>query len=432
MLAASPIGAGALRDDRRRTVSMRTPPRTAAALSALLPLVALLACAGGSTGPDEAPPGAPDLFDQDTLHAVDITIDPSDWGTLRANFQANTYYPAEVAIDGEAVRNMAIRSRGSGTRNPFKPGLKLDYSRRDESQRFRGFESLVLENLYGDVSFLHERLAFAAFESVGLAAPHNTFARVRVNGTYWGVYAVVEPVDERFARVRLGNEGGNLYEFEAQSEGPNDFVYRGPDPRAYVPIPFSPETNEDGHDASGLIAFLRTVSEAPDHTFVSEVSEFVDPERVLLQYALETGMAEADGLTSFFGMNNFYLYQTRGTRRFTIVPWDRDFSFVGPAWSVYSGVERNTLIRRLLADPTLGARYQALLRRVADTCMNGAWLLPRIESAYSQIRQSVYDDPHKLGAEASLQQSNADFDAGVQALRRFAAEREAAMRAQIQ
>lgn len=406
--------------------------RQYAGAASLALVLALASCSSDTTSPDPTPSGAPDLFDQGTLHAVDITMSAADWDTLRRTFQANTYYTAEVAIDGETVRNMAVRSRGSGTRNGRKPGLKLDFNRRDNSQRFRGYTSLVLENLYGDVSFLHERLAFAAFESVGLPAPQNTFARVRVNGTYWGTYAVVEPVDERFARVRLGDEGGNLYEFEAQSGSANDFAYRGPDPRSYVPAPFSPETNEDNHDASGLIAFLRTVSEAPDATFTADVSAFIDPDRVLLQYALETGMAEADGLTSFFGINNFYLYQNRGTRRFAIVPWDRDFAFANPTWSVYSGIERNTLIRRLLADPAQRARYQVLLRRVADTCMNGAWLTPRIESAYSQIRQSVYDDPNKLGSEAGQQQASADFDAGVQALRRFASEREAALRAQIQ
>lgn len=395
-------------------------------------LAGSLAACSGSTAPDETPPGTPDLFDQTVLHAVDITMSAGDWDTLRRNFQSNTYYNAEVTIDGETVRNMSVRSRGSGTRNGRKPGLKLDFNRRENGQRFRGFTSLVLENLYGDLSFLHERLAFAAFEAVGLAAPANTFARVRVNGAYWGTYAVVEPVDERFARVRLGDGGGNLYEFEAQSVGPNDFVYRGPDARSYIPVPFSPETNEDNHDASGLIAFLRAVSETPDASFVPEVSQFVDPERVLLQYALETGMAEVDGLTSPFGTNNFYLYQTRGTRRFTIVPWDRDFAFANPTWSVYSGIERNTLIRRLLADPTLRARYQALLRRVADTCMNAAWLLPRIEGAYSLIRQSVYEDPNKLRSENGQQQANAEFDAAVEALRRFASEREPALRAQIQ
>lgn len=394
-------------------------------------LLVLSGCSGdGADGPGPTPSSSPDLFDQGVLHSIDLTLAASDWDALRRNFQANTYYTAEVAIDGETVRNMAIRSRGSGTRNGRKPGLKLDFNRRDSGQRFRGFTSLVLENLYGDASFLHERLAFAAFESLGLTAPFNTFARVRVNGTYWGLYSVVEPVDERFTRIRLGDQGGNLYEFEAQSEGPNDFAYRGPDPRSYVPTPFSPETNADGNDASGLIAFLQTVSQAPDASFVADVSQFVDVDRVLLEVALEAGMAEADGLTSVFGTNNFYLYQARGTRRFTIVPWDRDFSFNEPDWSVYRGVERNTLTRRLLADPGARARYQASVRRVAGTCMNAAWLMPRIESAYSLVRQSVYDDPNKRGSEQGQDVANRDFDAAVEHLRRFAREREAVLLAQ--
>lgn len=390
----------------------------------------LSGCGGPDGGTQPSGVAPPPLFDQGVLHAVEITMSARDWDTLRANFQTNTYYEAEAALDGESVRRIGVRSRGSGTRNPRKPALNLDFDRYVDGQRFRGLESLVLENLYGDPSCLHERLAFQVFEAMGLPAPQNAFARVRVNGVFWGVYAMVEPVDERFVRSRLADEGGTLYEYEAPSPS-YDLSYRGPDPAAYIPVPFEPKTNERTLDPSALVAFLRTLNEAPDETFAQDISVYVDPARVVSQLAAEQAMAESDGLTSFFGINNVYLYQARGQTRFTVLPWDRDFSFTRSDWPVDTGVGRNVLVRRLLEAPQYRALFVERVRQTVATAVNATFLLPRIESAYGQVRAAVREDPNKVGSDRGPDAANAQFEAAVEGLRRFAAEREAAVRAQL-
>ena len=66
----------------------------------------------------------------------------ADWSLLRANYQLSTNYDATLTIDGETVPDSSIRSRGSGTRNGIKPGLRVDFGRKVKSQRFRGFKVL--------------------------------------------------------------------------------------------------------------------------------------------------------------------------------------------------------------------------------------------------------------------------------------------------
>jgi spore coat protein CotH len=396
----------------------------------------LHACGGsppGAQGP-AAPssPSAISTFDPDVLHTVQLSMAARDWDTLRANFHANTYYEADVTLDGERLVRLGVRSRGSGTRNARKPALNLDFDRYVSGQRFRGLESLVLENLYGDASCLHERLAFQIFEAMGLPAPQNAFARVSMNGVFWGVYAMVEPVDARFVTNRLSDEGGTLYEYEAASEPPTyDLSYRGPDPASYIPVPFEPKTNERTYDPAPLVDFLRTLSQAPDATFDEEIAAYVDPRRVMTQLAVEQVMAEVDGLTSPFGINNFYLYQHRGQTRFTILPWDRDFSFARSDWPLDNGVNRNLLVRRLLASAQHRAFFVDRVRQVLAMAVNASVLRPRIESAYSLIRTAVREDPNKLFSDRGQDTANSEFEAAVERLRRFAAEREAAVRAQL-
>src|SRR5688572_24586131 len=76
------------------------------------------------------------LFDRSRLHEVQITTSASDWATLRARYQEDTRYDATLTFDGERIANCTIRSRGSGTRNPIKPGLRVDFYRKNPSQRF--------------------------------------------------------------------------------------------------------------------------------------------------------------------------------------------------------------------------------------------------------------------------------------------------------
>ena len=53
---------------------------------------------------------------------------------------------------------------------------------------------------------LRERLAFLVFEAMGIAAPRNAFARLTVNGEYWGLFALVEPVSKPFLESAPGRE----------------------------------------------------------------------------------------------------------------------------------------------------------------------------------------------------------------------------------
>ena len=98
------------------------------------------------------------IFDQSRLHEVRIVIDPKDWQALRENFRSNQYYAANISLDGEVVEQVGIRSRGDGSRNEEKPGLKIDFNKYIKTQEFHGYKTMVLDNLWQDPS-LHARAA---------------------------------------------------------------------------------------------------------------------------------------------------------------------------------------------------------------------------------------------------------------------------------
>ncbi len=159
-------------------------------------LCALAACGGGGGAPSDSsvtstpvpgvPTGGAPIFDPTLLHDARIEIDPSAWQALRENFQSNEYYAANFSVDGVAVAQVGIRSRGDGSRSEEKPGLKVDFNKYVPSQEYYGYKTLVIDNLTQDASMLRERLAFLVFEAMGIASPRNAHARLTVNGRVLG------------------------------------------------------------------------------------------------------------------------------------------------------------------------------------------------------------------------------------------------------
>jgi spore coat protein H len=398
--------------------------------------VALGACGGGgasSSGPSGTPTPTPTpgtgpggaatapIFDPSRLHEVRIAIDPSDWAALQQNFRSNDYYAADITLDTTTLRQAGIRSRGSGSRSGVKPALKVDFNKYVPTQEYGVYKTMVLDNQVQDPTYLRERLAFAVYEAMGIPAPANAFARLYINGQYWGLYQATESISKPFLKARLGEESGNLFDY--QYAFPWDFSYMGEDPGDYVPVPFEPQTNEDHLDATGLVDFVRTINGATDGTFTADMGAWLDRDRFLTHLAVENAVAESDGIVGRLGANNFYLYQYGGQRRFVFLPWDKDTAFSTSSQSVYQRIDTNVLTRRLLTDPAMQQTYIAALRRTVTSFVNSRYLTPRLETAYTQIREAALSDPMKPF-------SNSEFELGVGGLRGIIAAREGDILAQ--
>ena len=404
------------------------------AAGGLSTLVVLAGCGGGGgsssssespaapTAPGGSAPGGAPIFDPAILHEAKLDLDPGAWQALRDNYLENQYYAANLAIDGVAVAQVGVRSRGEGSRNEDKPGLKVEFDKYVSAQEYYGYKSLVLDNLTTDASMLRERLSFLVFEAMGVPSPRNAFARLTVNGEYWGLYALVEPVSKPFLEARLGEKSGTLFDYEWIY--PYDFSWRGSEPSAYLPEPFQPETNETKPDvATGLIGFVRAINEAPDASFASAMGSWLDVDRFLTHVAIENALAEGDGVVGDQGLNNFYLYEYGAKNRFVFIPWDKDNTFRSGTWPLYRNLETNVLTRRLTADPAKRKVYADAVVRAATTYVNPRWLTPQLETAYQQIRSAAQADTRKPF-------TNAQFTAAVDGVRGVIAARENDVQAQ--
>ena len=100
-----------------------------------------------------------------------------------------------------------------------KAGLKVHLSWDDAQvagcpakRRLGGLEKLTFNNMTQDPSMSHEMLAYALYAEMGVPVPRATYARVTVNGEYFGIYAHLETIDRRFLARHFGSNRGALYE----------------------------------------------------------------------------------------------------------------------------------------------------------------------------------------------------------------------------
>jgi hypothetical protein len=361
---------------------------------------------------------ADDLFDPSQLHEIRLSINSRDLSELRARFEENAFYPADLVWRGIRVRNVAVRSRGFGSRNPVKLGLLIDMDRYTEGQQFLGLSSLVLDNFWQDPSMMREYLAMGFFRRLGQAAPRESFATLYINGVYQGVYAIVEDLDASFASRATGESGGTLFEYHWTFPFFGQFL--GDDLEAYKPL-FEPRTRELDPDSAlwGPIRDLWQAVNDPDApVWRDRVGRLIDLEQFVTQAAVENYLAENDGLLGYAGLNNFYLYRFAGSTRHRVFPWDKDTSFLQSDFALLQGIESNELMRRAFGYADLRALYFDVLARCVDVDRSEAWLAGRIEAVAALIAGAAHADPHKPT-------TNDQFDAAIDGLRAFAETRPA-------
>ena len=100
-----------------------------------------------------------ELFDPSALNDIQLSMKPSDWETLQEHYLEDTYYRADVQWRDVTIPIVGLRSRGSGSRNPHKPGLKIAFDQYINQKPF-GLKSIVLANGIQDPARCSQRSAW--------------------------------------------------------------------------------------------------------------------------------------------------------------------------------------------------------------------------------------------------------------------------------
>lgn len=359
---------------------------------------------------------AADLFDVSTLQEIRLSVNTRDLAALRAHTELNTYYTADLTWRGIRVRNVGIRSRGQGSRNPIKPGFRVDVAHYTTGQTFVGLSALILDNIWQDDSLIREKLAFEMFERMGQPAPRESFCRLYINNEYQGLYNITEEIDGTFARRVTGESDGIVFEYHWSADG----IWRAEDLgsiAAFKPK-FEPRTHVLDADSTlydPIVNLFHEVSGPDDAVWRSRVEQYLDLNQFVTHVGIEQFIAENDGILGYAGMNNFYLYRYQGTTKHRLFVWDKDNAFLFLD-SPLPTTDDNVLFRRAMTFPDLRDTYFSVLEQCAGIAAADDFLSLEIDRLAGIIYDAARSDPKK-------QFGNDQWDAAVQFLRDFASRR---------
>lgn len=350
-------------------------------------------------------PTADDLFNFQVLHRIDLLVNSQDWAKLKENFLENEYYPADLRWNGETVRNVGIRSRGHGSRNSSKPGLRVDFDRYATNQRFLGLKSLVLDNLTQDASGVHETATVQLMAKMGVPAPREAHARLYVNNEYAGLYAIVESVDKRLLARVFGvidedtQNDGYLFEFRWNDEWRMEYLG---DELAPYKLRFDAKTHESRSDEQKyrpIEEMVRLINETREDRLGEVLNPILDLSALMRYLATQNFVAQIDGIVGNWGVNNFYLYRLEGSPQHVFIDWDEDTAFWGPTFPTNQGLDENVLTRKLMRVPEYRAMYYAELQRAMDLALEPVgepptpWFEAEIHRQLDLIGTAMREDP---------------------------------------
>ncbi len=367
-----------------------------------------------ATHSKDADPDFGEVFADNAVKRLDIVITAERWESMLADMTSlygpfgsgggrgliesddPIFVPAEVFYNGIQWYRVGVRFKGNSSlqsswgQSIMKLPFKLDFDEFEDTypqinnQRFYGFKKLSLKNNFDDRSMLREKVAGDAFRNAGLAASHTGFYAVYVDygdgPVYFGVYTMVEEVDDTVLDTQFADDNGYLY----KPEGAGASFAAG----TFTEDAFVKKTNEDEADWSdilNLFAALHDDTRTTDPAAWRMNLEAVFDTDVFLKYlAVNTVIQNWDTYGRM--TQNYYLYNDPDTGRLTWIPWDNnealqkgkmggslalDFSdLTAGAWP---------LIEYMYGDATYRAQYAAYVEEVIE----GVFDTNSIQATYS-------------------------------------------------
>ena len=316
------------------------------------------------------------------------------------------YVPAGLEFEGRQLDGVAVRYKGNGTfmmsRGSIKRSLKIDVNRYAKGSEFAGVTTLNLHNNVTDASWMNEVLSHRLYRDAKVPAPRTAYARVYVTVAgqyqrqYFGLYSLVEDIDQRFIQDRYRTKTGALFKPVTRQL----FEDLGTDWEAYEQ-PYDAKNKLTAPQKNRVMDFARLVSHAPEEEFAARLGEFLDLDEFARYMAATVWLSTLDSL---LGMGqNFYVYLNAKTKKFEFLPWDLDHSFGQFAMSgsqeqreklsiLHPWQGPNRFLERVYQVESFRRPYLARMAEFNKTIFQPARLAKQVDEVAVAIRPAIAEE----------------------------------------
>ncbi len=345
------------------------------------------------------------LFEENKLPKIFVTLPADSLTWLYSNVNSDRNIRANFVFDDgirrDTMRDVGFRLRGNTSRAAAKKSFKIKFNAYTSGIKYQGVKELNLNGAHNDPTIVREKLFYDAWNLAGLPPRRSAFAKVYLNGSYYGLYINIEELDDEWAQRVFGTDDGNLY----KCIYPADLKYLGTNPTLYKNQLHEPgvraydlKTNELTDNYSDL-ARLCTVINTPAN-FECEIQKVLNVQDFLKAYAVEILAGHWDNYA--FNKNNFFLYNNPKTGLFEFISYDPDNSFGvdfggGPftTRNIYTwhSATNGILVAKLMAIPTFKNQFSFYLKQLATNVFGS--LFPRLDAMKTLISSAAQEDTYR-------------------------------------
>ena len=339
------------------------------------------------------------LYNGEYLPEIHIMVSVEEWNKLLDYYDADRNTKKSVSCDVRYVRgseetvvkDAALRLRGNtsrhrpeGSEGQHHVAGNTDWHRchfqinfrknhKDDEHEIHGARKVWLKYFNGDSAYIREIYCFDLFRRAGVwTGEYAAYCRVFVGvegdekEAYYGVYCMLEPIDESFLKVRednFGSKDGFLWKCRYGAKlNPSDHGSVGPDNEDGIEYTYELKTRTDElNTASGVLTdFVRNLNTLSGQAFHDWIGSVCDVPFLLKTYAVNVAVGMWDDYWN--NSNNYYIYfnpEKDGTYRFFFIPFDYDNTLgtslncgvqMDAAWQspLHWGMDSNPLIYKII------------------------------------------------------------------------------------
>jgi hypothetical protein len=318
---------------------------------------------------------------------IEVSSDAAD--SLRID--PYTYVEGTIAYRGRVFGPVAVRLKGQNSFLRFdqKPSFKVDLNRYVAGGALLELKKLTFNNMSSDPTMVRERLAYAMYREADLPAPRCNHARLHVNGSYYGVYANVESVDDFLLARWFDDPTGSLF------EGTDVDFYTG-----HIDS-FELENGPDVRDR--LMALALALRIDPPAAAWAEVGAHVDVAHWQLFWAVTAAVGQFDGYP--YHVDDYRVYDDPISQQLWFIPWGTDESFV-PSLTIndVDGLMGSQCAAVPACRDAWGTRLVAVVDLMEDHDLLGMMdtIAAQIQPALEQDIRKPYIDVEISAARAAL------------------------------
>lgn len=310
-----------------------------------------------------------------------LTCNPADFEYIYDNWEQDIYIPATLEYSGTVWNNVSIRIRGDGSRALPKKSLKLRFN---EGAYIDGRTSLNINAEYEDPTYIQQYLAARLMQESGQACFDTEHIRLYLNGNFYGLYLLIEAVDERFLQTRgLDPEGAT---YKAALDGSSLSIFDQPQ------YHWEQKTGPDVNMAD-LQQLIDELNSTPQAVFSNYIDEDFNRDEVVNMIA----MNELLSLGSTY-YHNYFMHHEPAQDKWMMLPWDMDKTllYYGSGMSYHRSSRvwepDNPYHEKTIHDEQLLAEIRARIVELQSSIFNQAHIDPILDSIQAVIAPSVMED----------------------------------------